>query len=90
MVNAIVLIRARRDRLNQVADEIGALEGVTEVYFVAGRYDLVAILRADDDDDFAQVVTEGMLSIEGIRSSETLIAFRSVSRFDLEALFGDR
>jgi DNA-binding Lrp family transcriptional regulator len=54
---------------------------------VAGQFDLVAILRARDDDQFAQIVTEGMLKVEGIKSSETLIAFRAYSRHDLERLF---
>jgi DNA-binding Lrp family transcriptional regulator len=78
VINAIVLIRAHRDRLNEVADQLIALEEVKEVHFIAGRYDLVATLRARDDQEFADVVTQGMLTIEGIRSSETLIAIRSL------------
>ena len=78
MINAIVLIRAHRDHLGEVANELIALDEVTEVHFVAGRYDLVATLRAHDDESFADVVTHGMLTIEGIRSSETLISIRSL------------
>lgn len=87
MVNAVVLLKVERDRINAVAQQLVDIDGVSEVYSVAGRYDLVAILRAKDDDQFAAIVTEGMLQVEGITSSETLIAFRVLSRFDLERMF---
>jgi DNA-binding Lrp family transcriptional regulator len=87
MVNAIVLLRVKRDRINAVAQELVDIQGVSEVYSVAGQFDLVAILRARDDEQFANIVTEGMLKVEGIKSSETLIAFRAYSRHDLERMF---
>lgn len=87
MVNAIVLLRVKRDRINSVAQELVEIQGVSEVYSVAGQFDLVAILRARDDEQFASIVTEGMLKVEGIKSSETLIAFRAYSRHDLDRLF---
>ena len=87
MVNAIVLLKVKRDRINAVAQELVDIQGVSEVYSVAGQFDLVAILRARDDEEFAKIVTEGMLKVEGIKSSETLIAFRAYSRHDLERLF---
>ena len=46
---------------NQVAQALVDMDGVSEVYSVAGQWDLVAMLRAADDDQFAAVVTEGML-----------------------------
>jgi len=47
----------------------------------------VAILRTKDDDRLAELVTNHLLKIEGIISSETLIAFRVLSKHDLERLF---
>lgn len=87
MVNAIVLLKVDRNRINGVAQELVAIDGVSEVYSVAGQYDLVVVLRAKDDDQFADIVTEGMLKVDGIRSSETLIAFRVLSRYDLDRMF---
>jgi DNA-binding Lrp family transcriptional regulator len=87
VVNAIVLLRVQRDRLTQVAEDLVAINGISEVYAVAGQFDLVAILRAADDEQFAEAVTVGMLEVDGIRSSETLIALRTFSRFDLETMF---
>jgi DNA-binding Lrp family transcriptional regulator len=87
MVNAIVLLSVQRDRINQAAEEIVELDGVSEVYSVAGQYDLVVIIRARDDEQIASLVTERLLQVEGLISSETLIAFRTFSRHDLEGMF---
>jgi DNA-binding Lrp family transcriptional regulator len=45
MVSAIVLLTVERDKINSVADAIADFDGVSEVYSVAGRYDLAAIVR---------------------------------------------
>ena len=87
MVNAIVLLNVRNDRINDVAQELVELDGVSEVYSVAGQYDLVAILRTSGDEQIASLVTDKMLKSEGLISSETLIAFRAFSRHDLDRIF---
>ena len=87
MLSAIVLLTTDRDKTNQVAETLADLEGVTEVYSLAGRYDLAAIVRASDNDQLAKVVTERIRAVPGIASSETLIAFRVYSRHDLERMF---
>jgi DNA-binding Lrp family transcriptional regulator len=87
MINAVVLMKIRNDRINDVAESLLELKGVSEVYSVAGQYDLVAILRTPDDEGIAGLVTENLLKIEGVISSETLIAFRVYSRYDLERMF---
>ena len=87
MVSAIVLLTVERDKINSVADTISDIEGVSEVYSVAGRYDLAAIVRVKANEDLASVVTEHIRKVGGITSSETLIAFRVYSRHDLERMF---
>ena len=87
MVNAVVLLKVKREAIHHVAEALHEIDGITEVYTVAGQYDLVAILRAHSDDLFAEIVTEGMLEIEGIKASETLIAFKVYSKYDLEKIF---
>jgi DNA-binding Lrp family transcriptional regulator len=87
MVSAIVLLTVERDKINSVADTISDIEGVSEVYSVAGRYDLAAIVRVKANEALAQVVTERIRKVSGITSSETLIAFRVYSRHDLERMF---
>ena len=87
MVSAVVLLNAERGRINEVAETLAEMEGVSEVYSVGGRYDLVAIIRVKENDDLAELVTSHMLKVEGIADSETLIAFRVFSRHDLESMF---
>lgn len=87
MVTAIVLLTVDRDKINRVAEEIADMGGVSEVYSVGGRFDLVAIIRVANNERLAELITEKLLKVEGIRTSETLIAFKVFSRHDLESMF---
>lgn len=87
MVSALVLLNIERGRISEVSEKLTALPGITEVYSVAGRYDLVAVIRVKGNDDLADLVTEKMLGVDGITNSETLIAFRVYSPHDLESMF---
>ena len=87
MVSAVILMIVEKSKINEVAEKLVTLPGISEVYSVAGHYDLVAIARVKDNDQIADAVTNHMLKIEGIVRTETLIAFRVFSRYDLEAMF---
>lgn len=87
MVSSVVLLNVARGQVNQVAAALAELDGISEVYSVGGRFDLVAIVRVKNNDELASLVTEKMLKVTGITHSETLIAFRVFSRHDLESMF---
>lgn len=87
MISAIVLIQTERNKVNEVASDLLEIPGITEVYSVAGVHDLVAIVRVADSDALARVVTEHMLKVDGLRKTETLIAFKAYSKHDLERMF---
>ncbi|MGA9364256.1 MAG: Lrp/AsnC ligand binding domain-containing protein [Bacteroidota bacterium] len=87
MITALVLLRVERDRVNSVAEKLADMEGITEVYSVAGRYDLVAIIRVKENEMLAELVTNRIRRLEGIEKSETLISFRVYSRYDLDMAF---
>lgn len=87
MVTAIVLLTVARDKINPVAERLADIDGITEVHSVAGRYDLAAIIRVKDNDRLAELVTDHIRKVDGIESSETLIAFRVYSKHDLERMF---
>ncbi|MFP4014733.1 MAG: Lrp/AsnC family transcriptional regulator [Chitinispirillaceae bacterium] len=87
MLTAIVMMKVQRDKVNEVASELAAMDGVSEVYSVAGHYDLTVIIRVKDSDMLSELVTEKMLKVEGILESETQLAFRVYSRHDLESMF---
>jgi DNA-binding Lrp family transcriptional regulator len=87
MVTALVLLCVDRDKVDTVAQQLSDMKGVSEVYSVAGRYDLVVVIRTKDNDQLAELVTGTMLKVKGIQKSETLIAFRVYSKHDLESMF---
>ena len=87
MVTAIILLTVERDKINTVAEQIAEMKGVSEVYSVGGRFDLVSIIRVKNNEQLAELVTGHMLRVEGIKTSETLIAFKVYSRHDLESMF---
>lgn len=87
MITAFVLLDVDVQRVPEVAEAICDLEGVTEVYSVTGRWDLIVKVRVPRNEDLADVVTGGIDRIEGIVGSETQIAFRTYSEQVLDAAF---
>lgn len=87
MVTAIVLISAETSRIPDLAEQIADLDGVSDVYSVAGRHDLVAIVKVRRNEELADVISDRMRHLEGIVATETLIAFRAYSKQELEAGF---
>jgi len=87
MLTAFVSLKVKRDKVNELASALAEINGVSEVYSIAGRFDLTAIIRVRDCDDLAEIVTNKMLKFDGIIDSETQIAFRVHSRHDLDSIF---
>ncbi len=87
MITAIVFVKADVARIPEVATQIAALDGVTEVYSVTGAIDLVAIVRVRSTDEVADVIADRLNKVPGVLETETHIAFRAYSRHDLEAAF---
>ena len=87
MLTAFVLLKVEADQVNDVAEALAALDGVAEVHSVAGRWDLVTVIRVKTNDQLAELVTERIRGVRGITASETLIGFKHVSRHDLERMF---
>lgn len=87
MVTAIVLIKAETSRIPELANQITEMSGVQEVFSVAGRVDLIAIVKVARNEDLADVISDKMRHLEGIVETETMIAFRAYSKKELEAGF---
>jgi DNA-binding Lrp family transcriptional regulator len=87
MVTAFILMNVERARLRSVAGDLLAIDGIAEVYSVAGPYDMVAIARVKEHEQLNDLVTERIAAVDGIAATETLIAFRSFAKKDLEALW---
>ncbi|HET8582705.1 MAG TPA: Lrp/AsnC ligand binding domain-containing protein [Jatrophihabitans sp.] len=87
MITAIVMIDTESDKIPEVAAAIADLEGVSEVYSVAGDVDLIAVVRVREFDAIAEVIAGRLSKVPGVVHTDTHIAFRAYSRHDLESTF---
>ena len=86
MVTAVILINVEPSRTVAAARTLSEMSGISEVYSVAGPFDLVAVVRVRENEALADIIAERIRSVEGITRTETLIAFQVYSRHDLESL----
>lgn len=87
MITAIVFVHVDSGRIPEVAEQIAAIDGVTEVYSVTGRIDLIVLVRTRAFEDVADVVSDKLAKVPGVIDTETHLAFRAYSQHDLEATF---
>jgi DNA-binding Lrp family transcriptional regulator len=87
VTHALVLIRAEREALGTLGGRLAEIDGVSEAYSVTGEWDFVAIVRVQDPEALATVVTESLARLEGITRTYTMTAFRAYSDHDLAAMF---
>ena len=87
MVTFIILINVKKNRITEVAEQLADLAEVSEVYSVTGMYDLVAIVRTKTNDDVAELVANQLGTIKGIKQTDTMLAFKTFSKHDLESMF---
>jgi DNA-binding Lrp family transcriptional regulator len=87
MITTIVLAVCDIHQIPETAQAIADLPEVSEVYSVAGDYDLVVMVRVRQHDDLARVVSEEIAKIPGVQRTQTLVAFKVFSRHDVESMF---
>jgi DNA-binding Lrp family transcriptional regulator len=87
MTTAIVLFNVERSKIGSVGEQLANIQGITEVYSVGGQYDFVAIIRLPNNEALADLVTEKITKVEGITKTETMVAFRAFSKYDIASMF---
>jgi len=87
VITAFVMLHVEPGRVKPLAEELLAIKGVSEVYSVAGPFDLMAVVRVREHDQLSELVTERIATREGIVSTETMVAFRAFSNRDLDAVW---
>jgi len=83
VVTAFIMFTVEPGRVKPLAEQLLDIEGVTEVYSVAGPFDLIAIVRVKEHEALSDLVTEKVAALGGITRTETLTAFRAFSKRDL-------
>ncbi len=87
MITTIVMVDVDSDRIPEAAQELAEIDGVSEVYSVAGDVDLIAIVRVREFDQIAEVVAGKIAKVPGVQHTDTHVAFRAYSKHDLDAAF---
>jgi len=87
VITTIVMVSVDANRIPEVAQAIADLDGVSEVYSVAGDVDLIAVVRVRNFDEIAEVIAGRLSKIDGVLHTDTHVAFRAYSRHDLDAAF---
>ena len=67
-----VLIKTEPQKERRVFEALKKMEGLSYVYMLFGRYDMVALVRALDLEAAATVVAK-IREVEGVTSTETLV-----------------
>ena len=77
MTTAIVLINVNRPEMKTAIEKLLELEGVAEVYTIAGEYDLAAVIRAKDNYEISRIITDKVThNVTGITKTKTLISLK--------------
>jgi DNA-binding Lrp family transcriptional regulator len=87
MTHAVVLLEAERDAMSHLGGALADVQGVREAYSVTGEWDFVAVVAVRRHEDLAEVVTNGIGVLPGVRRTQTMVAFEVFSKHDLEAVF---
>ncbi len=77
MKAAFVLVKCELGRLEEVANALMEIAGVSEVHSITGTYDLLVKLYAATYDDFGDLIPDQIQKVPGIRDTTTMLAFRA-------------
>lgn len=64
--------------IDQVSEAVAALEEVTYVVITAGRFDMICEVVCEDNEHLLRVLADKLATIEGVRSTETMVELRFV------------
>ena len=68
---AYILIETSAGQLKEVCSKLGSLPGVQRVDYVAGPYDIIAMIEASDLTSTGELLASQIHTIDGIRRTAT-------------------
>ncbi|ABS24996.1 Lrp/AsnC ligand binding domain-containing protein [Anaeromyxobacter sp. Fw109-5] len=77
MKAAFVLVKCELGSLEEVANAIMEIEGVSEVHSVTGEYDLLVKLYAPAYEAFGDLIPDRLQKVPGVKHTQTMLAFRA-------------
>jgi DNA-binding Lrp family transcriptional regulator len=87
MITAFLMLVCEPARIHGVGQALGDLEGVAEVYTTTGDVDFVAVVRVQDLEALATLVTERVSTLPGVVRTTTHLAMRSYGRGEIAAAY---
>ena len=73
MGSAFVLITTEIDSQKEVLQALRDTRGVKDAYAVSGAYSIIARLEAESMVEFQNIVSTGIRSLPGVRSTLTMV-----------------
>jgi DNA-binding Lrp family transcriptional regulator len=78
MQTIFVMVKCELGRAYDVADAaVQNVEAVSEVHSTSGQYDLLMKFYLEDDVDIGRFVTSRVQTLDGVKDTFTLIAFKA-------------
>jgi DNA-binding Lrp family transcriptional regulator len=78
MQTIFVMVKCELGRAYDVADAaVQNVEAVSEVHSTSGQYDLLMKFYLDDEVDIGRFVTSRVQTLDGVKDTFTLIAFKA-------------
>ncbi len=68
-----LMIKTELGKTYEVADKIAELEIASEIYSIAGEYDLLVKFYLDQEQDIGRYMSEMFQKVSGIRETNTII-----------------
>ncbi|HDN97751.1 MAG TPA: Lrp/AsnC family transcriptional regulator [bacterium] len=90
METAFVLINAEIGKIPDVIEELKEIPEVTEVYSIAGEYDILVKLKFADIKSLGEIVPKRLHSIKGITRTLTLLTFKTHKYVDFDLSAGHK
>jgi len=74
---AFVLVKCELGRLEDVANAVMEIEGVSEVHSITGEHDLLVKLYAPTYEAFGDLIPDRLQKVPGVAHTVTMLAFRA-------------
>jgi DNA-binding Lrp family transcriptional regulator len=74
MVDAFVMVKTGAGRSEEVVEEVRGFEGVAEAHVVAGEFDIMAEVTAEEVYDVLHTASSAIQDLDGVTETRTYIA----------------
>lgn len=75
MVHAFVMVKTHVGSSESILESVRGLSSVEDAHIVAGAYDLIVEVNADEVGDVLNTAAEGIRSLEGVTETKTYVSF---------------